>query len=303
MFLTSIKRVAKQGFVSFWRNGLVSFTSIFVLAVTLFIIGSVVMGNAFLQSSLRELEDKVDVNVYFITTANEADILALRGDIEALPEVKIVEYFNKEEALARFVERSKGNTLVLQSLEELGDNPLGAVFNIRANSPSEYAGIVSYLESSSASNIIDRINYADNQGIIDKLGALIAGLTRLGTFVSLVLVAMSVLVTFSTIRLAIYNAKQEISVMRLVGAGNSFIRGPFVIEGVMYGIFAAILALVALYPGTRFVTENTQALFGGIDMLEFYATHFSQIFTILMASGIILGMFSSFVAVRRYLKA
>src|SRR3989344_7757932 len=138
MLGTNIKRVAKQGFVTFWRNGIVSFTGVFVTTVTLFIIGSVVIANAFLGASLKELESKVDVNVYFITTAPEEDILLLKKRLEDLPEVASVEYVNRDEALARFVERNKGNALVLRSLEELGDNPLGALFNIKAKLPTQY---------------------------------------------------------------------------------------------------------------------------------------------------------------------
>ena len=309
MLGTNIKRVAKQGFVTFWRNGIVSFTGVFVTTVTLFIIGSVIIANAFLGASLKELESKVDVNVYFITTAPEEDILLLKKRLEDLPEVASVEYVNRDEALARFVERNKGNALVLQSLEELGDNPLGALFNIKAKLPTQYASIVSYLNkqtenvlSAGNSSIVDRVNYADNQIIIDRLSSLTAGVRKLSIFVSLILIAMAALVTASTVRLAIYNSRQEISVMRLVGANNSYIRGPFIIEGVMYGVLAAISAAVLLFPASLWVTKTTNSFFGGINVTEYYTSNFGQILLILLVSGILLGMFSSYLAVRRYLK-
>jgi len=309
MMGTNIQRVAKQGFVTFWRNGIVSFTGVFVTTVTLFIIGSVIIANAFLGASLKELESKVDVNVYFITTAPEEDILLLKKRLEDLPEVASVEYVNRDEALARFVERNKGNALVLQSLEELGDNPLGALFNIKAKLPTQYASIVSYLNkqtenvlSAGNSSIVDRVNYADNQIIIDRLSSLTAGVRKLSIFVSLILIAMAALVTASTVRLAIYNSRQEISVMRLVGANNSYIRGPFIIEGVMYGVLAAISAAVLLFPASLWVTKTTNSFFGGINVTEYYTSNFGQILLILLVSGILLGMFSSYLAVRRYLK-
>ena len=86
-----MRRVGKQGFITFWRSGIVSFTGVFVTTVTLFIIGSVIIANAFLTSSLDELESKVDVNVYFTTTASEEDILLLKSRLEQLPEVASVE--------------------------------------------------------------------------------------------------------------------------------------------------------------------------------------------------------------------
>ena len=304
-----MRRVGKQGFITFWRSGIVSFTGVFVTTVTLFIIGSVIIANAFLTSSLDELESKVDVNVYFTTTASEEDILLLKSRLEQLPEVASVEYVNREEALARFIERNKGNALVLQSLEELGDNPLGALFNVKAREPSQYASIVSYLNKQTENvlaagntSIVDRINYADNQVIIDRLSALTGGLRKLGIFVGLVLIAMAALVTASTVRLAIYNSRQEISVMRLVGANNSYIRGPFIIEGVMYGILAALLASLLLYPASLWVTRTTENFFGGVNIIDYYISNVGQIVLILLVSGVLLGMLSSFVAVRRYLK-
>ncbi|HEY4482674.1 MAG TPA: permease-like cell division protein FtsX [Candidatus Paceibacterota bacterium] len=308
MLGTNIKRVSRQGFISFWRNGIVSFVSVFVTTVTLFIIGTVIVGNAFLTASLADLQDKVDVNVYFTIAAPEGEILDLKTRIASLPEVKSVEYTSREQALQNFTERNKGNTLVLQSLQELGSNPLGAVLNIKAKDPSQYAGIVTYLEKQNQSTlsgdaaIIDNINYSQNQLVIERLSKMIAGLEKLGAFVSLILILMAALVTFNTIRLAIYNSRQEIGVMRLVGAGNSYIRGPFIVEGLMYGGVAALLAIILLYPATLWVGQTTSSFFGGIDLTKYYIANFLQIFVLLIVSGTVLGMLSSFVAVRRYLK-
>src|SRR3989338_5905404 len=176
----NFKRVSMQGFVAFWRNGMISFAAVFVSTVTLFIIGSVIISDAFMNATLLELENKVDVNIYMVTSAAEPDILALQKRLEKLPEVAKVEYVNREQALARFVEKHKNNGLILQSLEEIGDNPLGAVLNVKARHPSDYAGIVGYVEkqkqvlvASGEHSIVDEINYTDNQQVIDRLGKLI----------------------------------------------------------------------------------------------------------------------------------
>ena len=297
-----------QGLLMFWRSGIVSFTAVFVSTITLFIFGMVIIGNAFLSASLSELKEKVDVNVYFLTTASEAEILSLKDDLEDLAEVKSVEYVNREEALRRFVERNADNSLLLQSLEELGDNPLGAAFNIKAREPGQYSQIAKYLDSGTKAtidqgeaSIIDRVNYEDNKLVIERFVALVRGMDRLGFAFGLALIIMAALVTASTIRLAIFNSRQEIGVMRLVGAGNSFIRGPFIINGVLYGLIAAVLALMLLYPATWWVTQTTSTFFGGINLVSYYFSNFGQIFIILFFSGILLGMCSSYLAVRRYL--
>src|SRR3989344_4706973 len=107
---TNARRVIKSGFVNFWRNGVVSVASIFVVVVTLFIVGSIVLGNAFLSATLADIKDKVDINVYFKTTAEENEVLALKDEIESLPEVKKVEYVSGDQAIAEFRERNRDNT-------------------------------------------------------------------------------------------------------------------------------------------------------------------------------------------------
>ena len=135
---TNARRVIKSGFVNFWRNGVVSVASIFVVVVTLFIVGSIVLGNAFLSATLADIKDKVDINVYFKTTAEENEVLALKDEIESLPEVKKVEYVSGDQAIAEFRERNRDNTLVLQALDELGDNPFGAALSIKAKEPKNF---------------------------------------------------------------------------------------------------------------------------------------------------------------------
>ena len=305
----STRRVIKSGFVNFWRNGVVSVASVFVSVVTLFIIGALIMFHAFLSSTLIDIQNKVDVNVYFKTTAPENDILSLREKIESLPQVRLVEYISREEALAQFKERNKDNALILQSLEELGENPLCAVFNIKASSPDQYESIARFLAaeedqaaSSGHESIIDSVNYKKNELIITRLGRIIDAATKISLSVSLVLSIMAVLVTFNTLRLAIYNARNEIYVMRLVGASNSYIRGPFVVEGMIYGAFAAIIATILLYPTTIWVSRTTAGYFGGVDLLSYFMNNFAQLFILLFGAGIVLGVISSMFAVRRYLE-
>ncbi|HEY4505999.1 MAG TPA: permease-like cell division protein FtsX [Candidatus Paceibacterota bacterium] len=309
---TNFRRVLKAGFVGFWRNGVVSVASIFVVVVTLFIIGSLFMSNAFLTATLGEIKDKVDINVYFKTTAKEEEVLIMKTDIESLPEVKTVEYVSREEALEQFRERNKDNTLVLQALDELNDNPLGAVLNIKAKEPSQYEGIAQFLNreneeanlsngSSGGVGIIDSINYFKNQVVIEKLNKIIEGARTVGIAIALILGIMAVLVTFNTIRLAIYNSRNEIYVMRLVGANSSFIRGPFVVEGVMYGGIAALISLVLLFPATYWLSRTTTDYFGGINLFKYFLSNFGQMFIVLVVIGIVLGTLSSYIAVRRYL--
>lgn len=307
MFLTT-KRIIKAGFVNFWRNSFVSLASIIVMVITLFVIGSLIFVNAMLEASLETIRDKVDVNVYFAIDAPEESMLAIRDAIQGLPEVERVEYVSRDEALENFRIRHANDEVSLQALEELDENPLRASLRIKATEPELYEQIVNYLEedtgalSASGGPIIDEVNYRENQQVIDNLIAIVDSMERFGLAVTVALIVASILITFNTVRLAIYTSRDEIAVMRLVGASHAYIRGPFVFEGVMYGVIAAIITLVAFYPLTLYLADETEAFFGNINIFVYYTEHFGTIFLTIMGAGMVLGAISSFLAVKKYLK-
>jgi cell division transport system permease protein len=302
---TKIKRVIRSGFFSFWRNGFISLSSILVMMVTLFVIGSTIFLGVILRSTLDQIRDKVDINVYFITSANEGDILSMKKSLENLPEVKPpVVYVSREAALADFKERHQNDEFTLQALDELGTNPLGATLNIKAKDPAQYESIAQFLNSKSNGDntIIDKINYYQNKDAIDKLTSIINSADRLGFILTLFLVIISILITFNTLRLVIYMSRDEISVMRLVGASTGYIQGPFFIAGAIYGFVSGILTLILLYPITLWLGNTTANFFVGLNVFKYYTANFGQIFLVIVGSGMLIGSISSFLAVRKYLK-
>ena len=301
------KRVIRAGFFSFWRNGFVSLSSILVMMVTLFVIGSTIFLGVILKNTLQEIKDKVDINVYFVTTANEDDILAMKKNLENLPEVQSVAYVSRDQALTDFKTRHQNDQFTLQALEELGDNPLGATLNIKAKDPSQYSSIADYLNSKINSadpgaSIIDKVNYNQNKDAIDRLIKIIDSANSLGFALTIILIIISVLITFNTMRLVIYMSREEISVMRLVGASTGYIRGPFFIAGAIYGFVSGILTLILFYPITLWLGNTTANFFVGLNIFHYYTANFGEIFLIIVGSGIIIGAFSSFLAVQKYLK-
>jgi len=303
-----VKRVITAGFFSFWRNGFVSLSSILVMMVTLFVIGSTIFSGAILSSTLEELRDKVDVNVYLVRTANENDILQLKKGLEQLPEVAPpVVYVSSDEALAGFKKRHENDQITLQALDELGVNPLGATLNIKAKDPSQYESIAQFLQSPSTlsvsgTNIIDKVNYYQNKVAIDRLTHIINSANRLGFILTIFLIIISVLITFNTLRLVIYMSREEISVMRLVGASTTYIRGPFFVAGAIYGFISAIITLILFYPITIWLGAKTSDFFVGFNVFHYYTSHFGQIFLIIVGSGILIGSISSYLATHKYLK-
>ena len=307
MFKTNAKRIIKSGFFAFFRNGFISLSSVLVMIITLSVIASVIFMSAILNSSLEEIRNKVDVNVYFFTTTQESDILALKKSIEKLPEVKQVEYVSAEEELAAFKARHQNDQFTLQALDELSDNPLGAKLNIKAKEPQQYEGIASFLQgenilSQKGQSIVDNVNYAKNKTAIDKLSKIISSSQKLGFFFTLLLIIVSILITFNTIRLVIFISRDEISVMRLVGASGLYIRGPFVVSGVLYGVLSGIFTLIIFYPITLWLGKISSNFFIGFNIFDYYISNFAQIFLIVVGSGIFIGAVSSYLAVKRYLK-
>lgn len=306
-FKTKLKRVVMSGFFNFWRSGYVSLASVLVMVITLSVICSVIFLGAILNMTLGELQDKVDVNVYFLTTTEESDILALKNKVANLPEVESVVYVSKEQALAEFKTRHENDQITLQALEELGDNPLGAALNIKAKNPSQYQGITEFLNqenllSKGGAPIIDKINYFQNKTVIDRLTKIIDSSRKLGTALTLILIVVSVLITLNTIRLAIYISKDEISVMQLVGASKNYIKGPFLVTGIIYGVFAGLITLLIFLPATYWLGGLTENFFAGINIFDYYISNIFEMMFIVMGSGIGIGTASSYLAVRKYLK-
>lgn len=297
-----LKRVTIAGIMSLWRNNWVTLATILVMTLAVLTTGSLLLGNVLLTSSLSGIENKVDVSVYFKTDAEEPAILGVRDALLRLAEVKSADYISRDDVLNSFKERHIANALITQSLDELDGNPFGATLNIKAKEISQYEGIARFLEAGTFSSVIDKINYRQNKLVIERLSNILSASRRLGAGLSIALAVIAVLVTFNTIRLAIYTSKEEISVMRLVGASNRYVRGPFIVAGIIQGILAAIIAMLIFYPLTLWLGPRAESFFGGPNLFNYYLAHFLQFFAILLGVGILLGSVSSFIAIRRYLK-
>lgn len=317
MFFTKIKRILKSGFVSFWRNGYVSLASVLVMTVTLIVISSMFMFGAILKSTLTTIQNKVDISVYFRTDAGESDIMVLEKRVKDLPEVAEVQYISRDDAYTAFRERHADDRATLAALDELGANPLGASFNIKAKNPGQYEAIVTFIKNiqeqgtvsrndegggTTGTSIIDRVNYANNKQAIDALTRIIDASNTLGIALILFFAFVAILITFNTVRLAIYVFREEISVMRLVGASEMYIRGPFVTVGLMYGLVSGILTLLILFPVAYYAGPITTKIGTGIDLWNFYLDNILIVCGIVIGSGLILGVISSYLAVRKYLR-
>ena len=190
----------------------------------------------------------------------------------------------------------------MQSLEEIGENPLWSSLVIKANNPEQYEAIVGYVEASPYTAEISRINFNKTKEAIDKLNSIVKTIDRTGIALGLILALISILITFNTIRITIYAHKKEIEIKRLVGASNSYIRLPFVFEGLIYGLGSAIISTIILFFTLRFLTPYVSTMIPTQNLVAFYWHNFPIIFGLQAGMGVVLGVFSSLIAMGKYLK-
>jgi len=299
---TTLGRIIKSGLLNFWRNGWLSTATVLIMTVALITWTSIFLLNVVLTSVLDVLAEKVDVSVYFNLDTKERDILTLKSKLENLKEVANVEYVSTDQALEIFKNRHANDDVLLKSIKELNINPLEASLNILAKDSTQYATIASFLNQDQFKNIISKINYTENKVVIDRLNNIIRVLRESGFVAGLILAFIAFLVAFNTVRLAIYSSREEITVMKLVGASNWFVRGPFIVEGVLHGIIASAFSFMVIIPGIGFLGPKLLNFLPEINLMNYIGNNFWSLLLFQTLGAIILGVFSSWVAIRKYLK-
>jgi len=299
---TSIRRIFKSGWQNFSRDGGLSVATCFIMVITILLGSSLFLLkdiNQFLTSSIQE---KADISVYFKEDAAEEEIFNLEEDLSKIPEVKDIKYISKEKALEEFTKKHKDESSLMESLAEVGGNPFLAALNIKAFEASQYQAVVNFLENPDFENLIEKVDYYQRKPIIEKIFALTVGMKNTGLVISIILAIVAVLVTFNTIRLAILNQGEEIRIQRLVGASNWFIRAPFLVQGAIAGFFATLISLLIFSLICLFLSPKIEILFSDLNIWNFFTKNFSTIILLQLATGILLGMISSTIAIRKYLK-
>lgn len=301
MFLTTVKRVIRAGYASFRRNGWLSTATILVMSMVLFVLGGLVFFSALANTVLASLEEKIDISVYFVADATEDNMLVVKKELEALPDTGSVIFVSRDKALEEFKERHQANALIASALEEVGENPLLASLNVKAKDPGNYAAISNFLLDKNYP-FVEKINYFENQMVIERLGAILGTVRGTGAILALFLAFIAILVAFNTVRLAIYTMREEIGIMRLVGANLWFIRGPFLVSGILYGAISAFAVTAFFFPVSWLLSPKIQLLVPEFNIFQYFLANFIEFFAIMFFAGVSLGVVSSFIAMRRYLR-
>jgi cell division transport system permease protein len=298
-------RVLTAGSRNFLRNAWLSTAATAVMTITLTIIVISFISNSALTSTIKGVTDKIDVSIYLVDNITPDQRDTFQKALEADPNVQSVHYRSKDEALADYKAQIGSNQKLLEGLQLTG-NPLPASFQVKAKDPKHLDSIIAVTNQSQFSNYLDPTappSYSgQNKDTINRIVKVSNFFRNTELIASILFVIISVLIIFNTIRMAIFTRREEIEIMKLVGATNWFIRGPFVFEAALYGIIAAVIAVLLSY----------SLLLGGGPKLGSYVNvqstiSFFRSYPVLivlgeLVIGIFIGAFSSLLAMSRYLK-
>jgi cell division transport system permease protein len=297
--ILQLKRTIKYGLKTITRDGEIFLTSVSILFIAISLISFLFIFKKTSQFLISSLKEKADVSVYFKEDIPEEEILKIKEEISKNPEFK-VDFISREEALKEFEKRHKENPILMEALKEIGENPFLASLSIKAKEPVKYEELLSFLKEKE--EIIEKIDYSERKPLIERIFSLSKNLEKGGILISLILVLISVFVVFNTTRLSINNFKEEISIQKLVGASNWFIRGPFLVQGLFAGILSALFSLLTVFLTSYFLSPKLSVLFEGLNLFEIFSSNLGILILIQFFAGILLGTIPSLIAIRKFLK-
>lgn len=301
-------RIVHTGIVNFMRSVNLAVAAIAVMSVTLTIVLFSVIANATFENTIQDITAKISVSAYLKDSTSEGDAKALVAKLEKLPEVSKVIYLNKQQATQTYIDQNKNNEELVGAVIQ-ADNPIPATIQVYPNDLAKVPQIKDFLVKSENMKLQteDSPSYNDTRKeAIDNIAHATSVLRKIGIIGVIVFAGTCVLTIFNTIQMAIFNRRDEITIMRLLGASTGYIRGPFVVESAIYGLLAAIFSIVIV--NSAFLASSGALQASSLGLLdinyanEFFNEYFFELLGLQIAIGIIIGAGSSIIATRRYLK-
>jgi cell division transport system permease protein len=300
-------RIIHTGVVNFFRNATLAVAAMAVMVVTLTIILLSLLVNTTLSSTINQITDRVDVSVYLVDDLEAEKLDGLLADLEALDNVKSLTYLSKDDALKAYQEENADNPELLQAISQTS-NPLPATIRIKPVDLDRVNEIQRFLEQDDIKAMqSEEPSYSgDRKEAIDKISNAANILQRVGVIGVVLFAVISVLIIFNTIQMAIFNRRDEISIMRLLGANTWYIRGPFVVESVLYGLISGAISIILI--NSFFLASSGTLEASSLGLLdinqaqEYFRANFWQLVGLQLGTGVVIGAASSVIATRRYLR-
>jgi cell division transport system permease protein len=308
--IITLRRIIHTGAVNFVRNAWLAAAAIAIMVVTLTIILFSLITNATFNNTISQIASKINISVYLNDSVSTQQSNVLMSQLRGLSEVKSVSYISKDEALAEYKAANASNQSLLEAINETGGNPLPASIEINPIDPAKIDQVKAILNKPSTINLEDPVagtSYSgDRKAAIDKIASATDVLRRVGVVAVILFAFISMLIIFNTIQMAIFNRRDELTIMRLLGATTWYIRGPFIVESSMYGICAALISVAFIDLVFLLSSSALQASSLGLLDIGYANTYFHRHFWLLLTGqlfiGIVIGAVSSVIATRRYLK-
>jgi cell division transport system permease protein len=301
--MSDFNRTMQFAFQDFNRNKGISLAAIFVLTVTVLLISSGFLFHGVANYVTGQIQNKIDITAYFKAGTQESDVQAAQVEIQKLSTVKGVQYVSQAQAMATFQQAHQNDVTLQQAITQVGENPFLPQLNISTNGdPTQYQQVANVLANSDFSNLIDHVDYSQKKAVIDQIYAITSRINRFGLVLAVLLVIMAILVVFNTVKLAIDNSKEEIATMRIVGASDWFIRGPFIICGAIYGLIAFGISFVISLLSAYGLSYYLAIVMPGFNLFTYLLTNILIFVLIQLLFGVGLGILSSYIVVRKYLK-
>ena len=255
------------------------------------------------DTAISAIREKIDISLYLTANAKEDEILSLKAELSNLDQVKEIKYISRAEALDFFREKNKNNPEILQALREVGNNPLSPSLVIKPKDSEVGKSLINELNKID-SGIIESRNFNDHKLMLEKINNITGKVSRVGMFTSLIFIVIAILVVFYSIRISIYTHKEEIAIMRLVGASNPFVYMPFLLSGIIYASIGVLFIILAFYPFLGLLQPYLEAFFVGynIDIISYFNQFFIEIFGAQFLGVAAVNVLASLIAVRKYAK-
>lgn len=277
--------------------------TVLILVLMLLSVNALLIVRYLTDQSVSFVKEQIDVSVYFDPAATDAKISEVQKYIEAFPEVTQVQYIDRDTVLKNFKEKHSDNVEILASLQELDTNPLGPTIIVKTKEPQDYKKVMGALSIPEYDHIIESKTFADTQKAIDRIDVVTKRVEEFSFALTLLFAVIAFLVIFNTVRVGIFTQRVEISIKKLVGATNWFIRGPYFIEAFIFSTVAIGITYLLVYFSSRFLDKYIAVIFGpGSTLLSYFEAH--KVYLLSMQFGIVfaLTLLTSFLAMRRYLK-
>lgn len=302
--MRTLHRTTKFALQNFWRNIWLSIATVLVFVLTLLTINVLLSLNVLTQAAIASVEDQIDVSVYFTQDTSDELIFAAQDYLTGLSQVEGVEYISSEQALQRFSERHRNDSDILAALDTVEANPFGGSLIVSARSPEDFPFILEALNNPTFGNAIESRDFSDHERVIERIQDITTRVRWFALVLAGIFALIAALIVLNSIRVSIYTHREEIGIMKLVGASNSFVRLPFILEGMLFSLLATLLTAAIVLPIASTLEPQLARFFerDTIGLFSYYMQHWYWVFGGQFLALAVLSTLSSTLAMNRYLR-